>query len=347
MKSPTVFKRILLGGLAAVCVLTACDANATADCKAAATVVLNPAPLNIPANPSVGQVLGDPNGYAFEIPNALVCTYNPTFVEYWSYMKMPADTDFSGQSVFYQGVSMPVYRTGVMGVGFGMMAQDRDGGAFSAVTTGTTTLRGPVYPGIPSWGYRGRLFFFATGRVLGGVMPSRTVGVFSLNAPSAGFQFVQLGNTLVGPPRPPTCSVTTPSIPLNLGAVAAKDFKGVGSVAGAATRTLELDCAGGTGARVEVWVTLTDQVNPANRTDRLSLTAASSARGVAVQLLHGNTLIRYGPDSAAIGNPNQWLAASTDNGPVQIPLTARYIQTEPLIQPGTANGLATFTMSYR
>ena len=50
---------------------------------------------------------------------------------------------------------------------------------------------------------------------------------------------------------------------------------------------------------------------------------------------------------AAIGTPNQWLAGSIGNGTFQIPLTARYIQTGAAVRPGTANGLATFTLAYR
>lgn len=94
-------------------------------------------------------------------------------------------------------------------------------------------------------------------------------------------------------------------------------------------------------------LTLTDQIQPANRSDRLTLTGDSTATGVALQLLHGNAVLSYGADSNAPDNPNQWQAGSTGNGTFQITLTARYLQTEPTVHPGTANGLATFTLSYR
>ncbi len=69
---------------------------------------------------------------------------------------------------------------------------------------------------------------------------------------------------------------------------------------------------------------------------------------MALQLVRGgNILVRYGADSSSVGNPNQWLVGTTGNGTVQIPLTARYIQTQQTIAPGSANGVATFTMSYR
>ncbi|MCF4976347.1 fimbrial protein, partial [Pseudomonas lactis] len=165
--------------------------------------------------------------------------------------------------------------------------------------------------------------------------------------PTATHHAFNFGSVEVGPPSKPTCTVSTPSVAIPLGAVESRAFKGIGSVAGNATRTITLQCAGGGGAESDVLLTLTDQTQPANRSDQLTLTANSTAKGVALQLLFGNRLISYGPDAAAIGTPNQWLAGSTGNGTFQIPLTARYIQTGATVRPGTANGLATFTLAYR
>ena len=133
-----------------------------------------------------------------------------------------------------------------------------------------------------------------------------------------------------------------------LGTVPVKAFAGVGSHAGSVTRNITLSCAGGTGGTRDVFITVTDHTSRSNRSDVLSLTASSLARGVALQLVRsGNILVRYGADSSSVGNPNQWLVGTTGNATVQIPLTARYIQTQPTITPGSANGVATFTMSYR
>ncbi|MCS3419781.1 type 1 fimbria pilin [Pseudomonas sp. BIGb0558] len=141
--------------------------------------------------------------------------------------------------------------------------------------------------------------------------------------------------------------MSTPSVRMSLGTVSTTAFRGVGSNAGSTTENISLSCGGGDGSTRDVLITVTDQTQPANRTDVLSLAGGSTADGVALQLLRGPTLIRYGADSSAIGNPNQWLAGSTGNGTFTIPLTARYIQTGSSITPGTANGVATFTMAYR
>ena len=241
---------------------------------------------------------------------------------------------------------MPIHLTGVQGVGFAFMAQDRDVGPMQTVTTGVTVLRGPIHPGLPTWGLRGRLFFVVTGPIQGGTITPRTFAGLYLYTSDTHHAF-NFGSVEVGPPSKPTCTVSTPSVAIPLGAVESRAFKGIGSVAGNATRTITLQCAGGGGAESDVLLTLTDQTQPANRSDQLTLTANSTAKGVALQLLFGNRLISYGPDAAAIGTPNQWLAGSIGNGTFQIPLTARYIQTGAIVRPGTANGLATFTLAYR
>ncbi|TFY94219.1 type 1 fimbrial protein [Pseudomonas nabeulensis] len=321
-------------------------AAAGACTPAPVTLITVPPILNLPASPTVGQVLGNPDGYTFDVPNALTCTYDPSFVEYWFETSVPPETLTGGAYVTHYGVRMPIYFTGLRGVGFGVLAEDRDSGGLKSVTTGVTVLRGPMFPGLPTWGMRGRLFFFATGPISAGLISSRTVATVEVRG-ATGIHAVMLGNTVIGPPQKPTCSITTPSIAMDLGTVKASEFAGVGSAAGSVTNTIVLQCAGGSGANADVWVTLTDQTNPGNRGDHLSLTKSSTAQGIALQLLHGANVLRYGPDNSAVGTPNQWMAGSTDNGTFTIPLTARYVQTMPRISPGTANGVATFTLNYR
>ena len=315
-------------------------------CDGNPPTVLSVPPISVPANPVVGRPIGEPDGYVINAPNGLRCTYDPTVViDRYSHMGMPANTPWTGLEFGHSGLALPVYATGLPGVGFVMMAKDRDMGPMKRVTTGVTILRGPERPGLPVWGMEGRVIFIATGPIQGGAIPSRYYAHLS-----AGYyqhhQF-HFGNIIVNPPRKPTCSVSTPAIAINLDKVAAREFTGVGSVAGSASDTIALQCSGGEGPTRDVWVTLTDQTNTANRGDQLSLTPTSTAQGIALQLLHNGTLLRYGPDSAAEGNPNQWQAGAAGNGVFNIPLAVRYIQTEAVVKPGSANGLVTFTMSYR
>jgi type 1 fimbria pilin len=95
---------------------------------------------------------------------------------------------------------------------------------------------------------------------------------------------------------------------------------GVGTVAAPQAFSLLFECA--TGAKASI--TLTDNVNPANRSSALQLTANSTAKGIGIEVLNSaGTPVLFGPHSAAPGNTNQWLIGDSPNGPLQVPLTTR------------------------
>lgn len=139
-----------------------------------------------------------------------------------------------------------------------------------------------------------------------------------------------------------TCRVLTPAINVRLPTMSAPALSAAVRPADPTPFAIGLRC--GTGA--SVYITLTDAANPGNRTDRLSLTANSTARGVALRLRNPSVgVIRFGADSATAGNTNQWFVGPSDTTS-NIPMTAEYVATGP-ITPGTVRGLATFTMSYQ
>ncbi|MHA7681677.1 fimbrial protein [Cupriavidus sp. PET2-C1] len=156
------------------------------------------------------------------------------------------------------------------------------------------------------------------------------------------------GGGVVVQPTLPTCKVSIPSIAVPLKDVNAHIFTGIGKTSSGQSFNITLLCSGGTtGPDTNIYVTLTDQTDPGNFSDTLRLTNDSTASGIGIQVLFGSTVIKYGPDSSAAGNKNQWKAGSYGQGTFQIPLTARYIQTASAVKPGKANGRATFTMSYQ
>lgn len=149
-------------------------------------------------------------------------------------------------------------------------------------------------------------------------------------------------------PTIPSCVVQNPSISVPLGNVPATIFSGVGTYSSSVPLNIVLSCSGGSaGTYTDVYVTITDSTNPGNRSNILSLTSDSGAKGIGIQILAGSTVINYGPDSSEVGNTNQWSAGRINQGTSSftIPLTARYVQTGSII-PGEAAGIATFTMSY-
>ena len=118
---------------------------------------------------------------------------------------------------------------------------------------------------------------------------------------------------------------------------------GVGAVAGSVPFALSLNCTAG----ATVAITLSDNVDTSNQSDTLKLAAESTATGVGVQILNGSTPVLFGPDSAVAGNVHQWVVGASPSGPLQIPLSARYIRTAGAFNPGTVIAKATFTMSYQ
>lgn len=189
--------------------------------------------------------------------------------------------------------------------------------------------------------------FVKTGPIVGG---GTLTGIFAQAMrvqANAIFYNMTWGGPVVIEPNIPTCTVATPSISVPLGSPKLSDFTQVGYTSHSEPFNISLTCAGGDDGKVtDVYITLTDQTNPANISDTLTLTPDSTANGVGIQVLNGSTVVSYGPDSSVVGNTNQWQAGSTGNGTFTIPLTARYIQIAPAVTPGRANGRATFTMSY-
>ncbi|WDG77615.1 fimbrial protein [Pseudomonas chlororaphis] len=137
-----------------------------------------------------------------------------------------------------------------------------------------------------------------------------------------------------------TCSITTPSIPVDLLAVPAHRFS-TDKTAGDKPFVIGLTCPD----NIRLFATLTDASTPGNTSELLSLAPGSTASGVQLRILRNGIAQAFGPDSPALGNTNQW-EVGWSSGSVQIPLTAQYISTEE-VKPGTVKGVATFTMSYQ
>jgi len=144
-----------------------------------------------------------------------------------------------------------------------------------------------------------------------------------------------------------SCTVNTSSLQVTLAGVAPTDLPSLNSTAKPTPFNLGLNCPSGTG--VAIYMTLTDNSNPGNTGNLLSLSPGSSASGVKLQILRNSatpTLVNFGPDSSVAGNLNQLLMATGATGSQSFPFLVRYIRTGTL-SGGTVNGLTTFTMSYQ
>lgn len=232
-----------------------------------------------------------------------------------------------------------MYQSGVEGIGVRFSVTTNYSGQLVTVPV-TQTYSVPVNGTMEN---DIRADFIVTGPVKSGSslnLPSMQIAFSGSCFNSVNYTQTLTGNTAV---TSNTCSVTTPTLTFQLPRAYSKDLASVGSTTGDTVVPLDLNCPAG----VKVGVTITDAVNPANRSSTLSLAPGSSAAGVGMQILNGTTAVSFGPDSAAGGTVNQWIAGTSAGGAMRVPLTARYVRSSGTLVPGSVNGKATFTMSYQ
>lgn len=140
-----------------------------------------------------------------------------------------------------------------------------------------------------------------------------------------------------------TCQVINPAITVNLPPVSAQGLNAAGKTAGSTRFNIPLNCAA---SGADVYVTLTDATNAANRTSLLTLKGTSTAGNVKLRIRNASgTAISYGPESAAAGTTNQWLVGPSATT-TAIPLIVEYYGTG-TATAGTVQAAALFTMSYQ
>lgn len=245
-----------------------------------------------------------------------------------------------------QGIGAPdpsyIYPTSVAGIGIRISELNNNRYPFTPLTISSSG----------QWGEKVKIIveLIKTGTVTTGGTLQGAFARWTANPNGATLVEFRFTAPVTIQPGVPTCNVATTNVFVPMGTVSSVVFRGKGSVSKESPFNLQLNCFGGdAGASTNVYVTLTDATNPANRSTTLSLNAGSTATGLAVQILSGTTLLGYGADSAAPGNANQWRAGTVSQGmsTFDIPLAARYVQTGTTVTGGSANAQATFTMSYQ
>lgn len=246
-----------------------------------------------------------------------------------------------------------VYQTSVSGIGVSFYVVN---GASQVLVTSTGYTSGTISaPGNGSLpGVLANLV--VTGPVVSGYsltsLPSVTVtftptGSCSWSTGIANTLATSASNSAV---VPITCTVTTPTVSVNLPVVSLSSLGVVGKTSGDTSFPIGLSCAAG----ANVYITLTDATTPTNTSSLLTLDSTSTANGIKLRILNSAGPVNFGPDSAEVGTTNQWFlgASSTING---VPLTVQYYRddTNPAgtgsatLSAGSVHALATFTMSYQ
>jgi len=149
---------------------------------------------------------------------------------------------------------------------------------------------------------------------------------------------------------PITCTVTTPSVSVNLPVISLDALNAVGKTAGDTRFPIGLNCAAG----ASVYISLSDATTPANTSALLTLAPASTAQGIKLRILNSVGPVDFGPDSAEAGTTHQWLLGASDSV-TGVPLTVQYYRddtdasgTNPAtVAAGSVSAQATFTLSYQ
>lgn len=136
------------------------------------------------------------------------------------------------------------------------------------------------------------------------------------------------------------CSVTNSNITVTMARTKNTDFSGVGSASADADLAIRLNCDASTNVGLTISPGSSGAANAAQGIFKLdNSTAADTASGVGVQ-------VRYNSVPVALGSRMSITTTAAD-GAYDIPLKARYIQTDAKVMPGKADANATFTMTYQ
>lgn len=246
----------------------------------------------------------------------------------------------------------PIYKTNVPGVGIIIQGRNRsyEGPGLQTDWTDIITGNTTFWDG----SFAARLVSTTETIISGNVSLSNVaqLRVTDKNDPAGSSTIIPINLVVSGVVQftSKTCSVSTNSknISVALGKVNSNAISTTGSSLVNSAFTINLDsCSSG----LKVNMTFTDNNNPANTSNALSLTNdGQQARRVGIRITNQTTMqpVSFGPDSAVAGNPNQFMVVTTSGANVAIPFSATYVKTGTLpIVGGTANGVATFTMSYQ
>ncbi len=244
-----------------------------------------------------------------------------------------------------------VYQTNIPGIGIRYQVHPRCPGATNPGTLANNGIQSvcTLAPGNnPGLGWDFYPSLVVTGAIPAGGTVLTTVPTVVVGWQMSGQAEQALANFYTGAASgtivTPACTVTGTAKSVGLPPVLTSSMaSGVGAVAGTQSFSLSFTCSAG----ANVYMTLSDAVNPANRTTTLALASDSTAKGVGIQVLNtAGSPVTFGADSSASGNPGQWLIGASVNGPLNVPLSARYIRTG-AVSAGSVKALATLTMSYQ
>jgi P pilus assembly protein, pilin FimA len=242
-----------------------------------------------------------------------------------------------------------IYSTSLPGVGYslGIVSVNNCGGT-SGWIDGTLAFPGNINSRLICRNLAGMLAnqpptvqtmiqYYKTGDITSGTVNAQGLGAYLTRINGSIFTEVAV-NTASFSVTALACTVTNPSIVVNMGTVVSRNFSGVGSSPSDGTTKnfdINLSCNPGTSVNLQIdgdaWSAPLGVLNNG--------TGTGFASGVGIQLLTSAN------SPFALGTPTAITNSASSNQ--SIPLLAQYYQTDSTIAPGTVNITATFTLTYQ
>jgi type 1 fimbria pilin len=248
-----------------------------------------------------------------------------------------------------------IYQTGVSGIGVSFYVVN--GASQTLITSAaggytSATLSAPGSGSLPGI----QATMVVTGQVIAGYSLSNLPTVTVTFTPAGSCSWSGgIANTLSTNANgsaivPITCTVTTPSVSVNLPTVSLSALSTVGATAGDTSFPIGLSCASG----ASVYISLSDVTTPTNTSSLLTLAPDSTAQGIKLRILSSAGPVALGPDSAGTGTTHQWFVGNSSSLD-GIPLTVQYYRDDTTpsgngpatLSAGSVHAQATFTMSYQ
>lgn len=301
-----------------------------------------------------GELIGNTFGLTFANQDFFRAKYPDSKKINRSYIETDSSLATTGLTYTYNGMTYPVFDSGIAGIGFIYAIKDTNATNWVAPAAGEKLqaypATGTATDGRTNIGYQVKFQFVKTAEHL--VSGTYTVPLTYIAQASAVGSDVASASIYL---NPVTITVMAASCTVNsgdnhtidLGSISAAELPSVGSISTKKSFSVLLQCDEG----VTVSGTLTDQTNSTNTSDIVSLTSDSTASGVGVQFFYNGSSspVSLGPDSSAKDNTNQFTinsALTSANEAVSVPFSVGYIRTGDM-SAGTANAIASLTFSYQ
>ncbi|MGR7498083.1 fimbrial protein [Klebsiella aerogenes] len=255
----------------------------------------------------------------------------------------------TGLNATLDGLTYTVFETGVQGIGFIIGLKDSNANNFIPLQDGIVQ----TYPAdgtsgyAPALGWTAKITYVKTNVPLKTgeyVIPEIEAAILSATNNSSTANAKVIINATNISVTAHGCTVNTPSANIDLGTIDVASLSTVGSTTRSGSFDVSLTCDSALWLKAVV----TDQSNPNNTSNIVSLTSDSTASGVGVQFYYNGTgPLALGPDSSVSTTLNQFpVSLIIGAGTVSFPFQVKFVRTGNIV-PGIANSLASITFSYQ